>query len=106
MPAGRPPSPPPKLPPALVRRYVAGELGRDALAREAGVSDKAAERALRALGVYRTKGQGMAAHFAAKHGRRRALAVRLRAQGLTLAAIGARLGVGAERVRQIVEQYG
>lgn len=103
---GRHVKPIPHLPVALVRRYVAGELGRDALAAAAGLTPYAAQRALVYLGVYREKGAAMSAHYAAAQGERRAEVVRRRAAGQTYAEIGTALGISDTRVGQLLDAYG
>jgi hypothetical protein len=105
---GRQPLPLLVLPRGLVARYERGELSAVDIGRLLGITNK--ERvpaALRAAGV---QVRGVRAARCVMRGfdyeARREAILRLRARGMTMAAIGARFGCSKQRVWQILNEAG
>lgn len=102
---GPKPAPPIRIPAALLRRYIAGELGRDRLAAELDLPDSAVRRELVRLGVYRDKSAAMTAHFAATRGDRRRRIIEAYRSGLTQQEIADREGCGRCAIWQIIRKH-
>jgi plasmid maintenance system antidote protein VapI len=95
----------PTIPVELVEAYIRGELTADAIAVALGVSHRTVTHRLRDQGVHiRNIAEATSLRRLDRHVPQEQEIQQLRAQGWTLAAIGAREGISRQRVHQILKR--